>query len=96
MKVMIEGDLSQVSEALGLPPESTPRAQRLAENRAKRDAFLARRKVVVDAFKLARSAGATQEMEQLLEAIRRTGGVTDGDLKLAHRVIAGSLSNGEG
>lgn len=94
MKVTIEGNLNQVYGALGLPP-ATPRSQRLAENKAAREEFAARRKVVVDAFKLARGCGATKEMTDLLEAIRRTGGVTDGDLNLARQVLAGSLSNGE-
>ncbi len=96
MKVTIRGDLSQVSEAMGLPSPSRPmpRVRRLAQNKAKREEFVARRKEVVDAFKLARASGAVQEMGLLLEAIRRTGGVTDGDLKLA-RVINRPMTNGD-
>ena len=73
----------------------TSRQKRLAENRAKRDAFEARRKIIVDAFKVARKSGADREMAVLLEAIRRTSGATEGDLKIARQVLAGALSNGE-
>lgn len=96
MKVTITGDLSQVSEALRLPAEPpTPRMQRLAENKAKQKEFVARRKVVVDAFKAARSNGLALEMAALLEAIRRPGGVTESDLKLARQVLAIAQTNGD-
>lgn len=95
MKVTIKGDLGQVCEAMGLPAEPpTPRMQRLAENKARQEEFVARRKVVVDAFKLARRDGSPQ-MADLLEAIRQTGGVTEGDLKLARQVLAGAVPNGD-
>lgn len=95
MKVTIKGDLGQVCEAMGLPTEPpTPRVRRLAENKARQVEFVARRKVVVDAFKAARSNGLAPEMADLLEAIRRPGGVTEGDLKLARQVLAIAKTNG--
>lgn len=86
MKVLIEGDLDQVCETLNLHAR-TPRQQRLVENRAKRETFIARRKVVVEAFKKARSLGADHEITALLEAVRRTGGVTEDDIKLARQIL---------
>lgn len=95
MKVTIKGDLGQVCEAMGLPAEPpTPRVQRLAENKAKQKEFMVRRRIVVAAFKLARRDRLPQ-MEDLLEAIRRTKGVTDSDLKLARQVLAGAVPNGD-
>lgn len=96
MKVTIEGDLEQVSETLGFSCESpSNRKGRLAENRARREVFASRRKLVVDAFKVAREAGAEREMAALLHAIRRTGGVTEADLAIARQVLGDALSNGE-
>ena len=91
MKVTIEGDLEQVAEALNpsLLETPTPRTLRLRENRAKRDEFIARRRLVSDAFKKIRHSENDRETsEALLDALRRTGGVTDGDLKLARKVLA--------
>lgn len=82
MKVTIEGDLEQVSAALsqsGAAPR-TPRQERLAENAAKRQEFIERRQVVVDAFKKVRHGDDDETRQALLEAIRRPAGVTDADL----------------
>ena len=95
MKVTIEGSLDQVAETLNPRSlwEPTPRQVRLAENKAARDNLIERRRVVVEAFKRARSADDRENMDRLLEAIRRTGGVTNDDLKVAHRVL--SVTNGD-
>ena len=96
MRVTIDGDLDQVTDTLGFASNApTPRKTRIAENKARREAFVARRKVVVDAFKFARSNGLADEMAGLLEAIRRPDGVTDGDIELARQVLASSVPNGE-
>lgn len=89
MKVIIEGDLEQISDVLGVSEiPRTSRAIKLAESAARRKAFADRRKLVTEAFKKVRYSPEDREIaEALLEGLRRITGVTDADLKIARQVI---------
>lgn len=90
MKVTIEGNLEQVTEALrpDLLKATTPRQIKIKENRQERDKFLARRAVVLDAFKKIRhSADDRENSDTLLNALRKPKGVSDDDIKLAQQIL---------
>lgn len=87
MKVEIEGTLDQVAATMSLDRPRTPRQESLAKNAAKRQEFMERRRVVVDAFKKVRYGDDAETRQSLLEAIRRPEGVTDSDLALANSVL---------
>lgn len=88
MKVTVEGNAEQVAATLNpsLLEHPSPRTARLKENKAKREEFIARRGIVLDAFKKVRYSEPDQAA-LLLEALRRTTGVTDADLEIARNIL---------
>jgi hypothetical protein len=90
MKVTIEGNLDQVSEALSLPQTlpKTSRQTRIQETVARYDALVARRKVIRAAFDKVRYSQDEREIAKiLLDALTKAGGITEPALELAHKVL---------
>lgn len=89
MKVTIEGDLDQVSAALGCAPK-TPKQIRLAERAARQKVLIERRILVRRAFEKVRYSDADRAIsEALLAALTRTSGVSESDLELARLIEDG-------
>lgn len=95
MKVTIEGDLEQVVGAmpsLGAPISRKIRIQQKREMRAR---FTERRGMVRRAFERVRYIEAERlTSNALLDALRRTTGVTDDDILMARRVLGGLTHTG--
>lgn len=90
MKVTIEGDLQQVSEAMSLQQNhpKTPRQIRIQETIARRDELVRRRRLIRKAFDKVRYSQDEREIaDLLLDALTKIGGVTEPAIELAQKVL---------
>ncbi len=91
MKVTIEGDLKQVTEALSAPAfrPKTPRHTRVKEKAAEQDAYLAKRRLVRRAFECVRwKKERREESDILLAALTKPDCLTDSAIEIAKRILA--------